>query len=797
VGASLPAHGLRASPAAFSLYRRPKVNDAMNLLTSRSRRPTTIRHGIAVRRNTILRFERLEDRLLLTAGMLDPTFGDGGRLLASPLNPNFGDNAKSVAVQPDGRVIVAGYTGFDLAVVRFQPDGTHDASFGSNGVATIPAAGAGGTASGEDAFPDWDTTDIALQSDGKIIVTYGFAVARFNANGSLDSGFDGDGVWESSDFGTLSQPTIRSVAIQPDGRIVVAGEVLESFSEGINFAVARLNVDGSFDSSFANAGRKSIDFGFAHTGFADDRGRSVALQSDGKIILGGFRKIDFDVEAGRFLVARLGTDGALDTTFANNGLFTPPIPGFVQGELVARSLAVQADDKIVLAGSFSGGLSIVRIAANGPDGSASSFEFTTISGPSGSASQFSGDYSPDLKLHANGQLLLLGTVSPGGLVNAEFKVARLNSDLTIDTAFGNGGFQVINFGSNHNYSSRMALMPDGRIIIAGTSQFPTLSSRFSLARLTSDGAFDAPFADVDGDGIEDGIDLQPAASSESFNDVPNGGTTTGSIVGRGQQILFVEDQAAPDGVLLTAHPLGGGTPATVSIEDGEALLTLGAGDQVVATHGSVILHVVAGTVEAAFTADNGNAVATASLPAGVRLTFEADTGLFVAAQSNEEPISIVLSSGTVVAIQPGESLNTGLRTVAVDVHPDSVNLNSNGLITVVIFGAADFDAGRVDVGSVRFAGAGAEQWVLVDANQDGRLDLQLKFRREETELDEIYAQLLADDLDGDGVLDSTRQTAEVSVTGQTIDDVLFSGSGSINLFLAGRNLRELLARLFG
>jgi hypothetical protein len=315
-----------------------------------------------------------------------------------------------------------------------------------------------------------------------------------------------------------------------------------------------------------------------------------------------------------------------------------------------------------------------------------------------------------------------------------------------------------------------------------------------IARLTSDGIF---FADADSDGMEDAVDVEPTAFSSVFTDTVNGGATTGAIVSRGQQVLFIEDEPAPDGVLISAHSLGGGVPATVSIDGGAAELTLSAGDQVIATHGSVILHVVAGTVEAAFTADNGNVVATASLPAGVALTFEPDTRVFVAAQSNEEPISIVLSGGSVVAIQPGESLNTGLRTVAVDVHPDSVNLNSNGLITVVIFGAADFDAGRVDVGSVRFAGAGAEQWVLVDANQDGRLDLQLKFRRQETELDEIYAQLLADDHDGDGVLDSTRQTAEVTVTGRTIDDVLFSGSGSINLFLAGRNLRELLARLFG
>src|SRR5262249_23659004 len=119
------------------------------------------------------------------------------------------------------------------------------------------------------------------------------------------------------------------------------------------------------------------------------------------------------------------------------------------------------------------------------------------------------------------------------------------------------------------------------------------------------------------------------------------------------------------------------------------------------------------------------------------------------------------------------------------------------LITVLIYGAADFDASRIDVDSVQFAGAAAMQWMLVDANHDGLLDLQLKFRRQETVLDELYVQLLVDDLDADGGLDSTRQTAQVSVTGQTLDDVLFSGTDSINLFLAGKSLRELLSRLFG
>jgi hypothetical protein len=101
------------------------------------------------------------------------------------------------------------------------------------------------------------------------------------------------------------------------------------------------------------------------------------------------------------------------------------------------------------------------------------------------------------------------------------------------------------------------------------------------------------------------------------------------------------------------------------------------------------------------------------------------------------------------------------------------------------------------VASVRFAHAGAWQSSLVDANEDGRLDLQLKFSRQDTILDQIYADLLTDDHDADGILDSTHQIAQVDVTGQTLDDVLFTGSDSINLFLSGRSLRSLLDDLFG
>jgi probable HAF family extracellular repeat protein len=147
--------------------------------------------------------------------------------------------------------------------------------------------------------------------------------------------------------------------------------------------------------------------------------------------------------------------------------------------------------------------------------------------------------------------------------------------------------------------------------------------------------------------------------------------------------------------------------------------------------------------------------------------------------------------------QPQGLLLSPVTAVAVNIRPESVNVDSSGTLTVLIYGAVDFDASQIDVGSVQFAGATAWQSTLVDSNNDGLLDLQLKFRTQDTTLQQIYAQLLVDDLDADGVLDSTRQTAEIAVTGQTLDDELFSGSDSITLFLAGRSLRELLDSLFG
>jgi hypothetical protein len=136
------------------------------------------------------------------------------------------------------------------------------------------------------------------------------------------------------------------------------------------------------------------------------------------------------------------------------------------------------------------------------------------------------------------------------------------------------------------------------------------------------------------------------------------------------------------------------------------------------------------------------------------------------------------------------------ETVSIDIKRDVVNVDSNGSIAVSILTTLDFDASLVDITNLNFAGASAFQWALDDVDNDGDLDLMLHFRIEDTILDSIFAQLVADDLDGDGVLDSKNQEAEVSLMASLFDGSLVEGSDSLDLTLRGLALRKLLDEIF-
>jgi len=211
-------------------------------------------------------------------GTPDTSFGSDGIVTTAVAIFREDDAAKAVAIQPDGKIIAAGYAESSwgdkrFALVRYHPDGTLDNSFGSGGEVTTIMSG------GDESH----LSTIALQPDGKIIavgrVYRYFAIARYKTNGSLDSTFGTNGKVFTEFLQSVSWA--NSTVIQPDGKIIVAGTVLSTTSHN-DFALARYHADGSLDSTFGSNGFQYTDIGGSH-----DQAYSVALQADGKIVLAG------------------------------------------------------------------------------------------------------------------------------------------------------------------------------------------------------------------------------------------------------------------------------------------------------------------------------------------------------------------------------------------------------------------------------------------------------------------------------------------------------------------------------
>jgi uncharacterized delta-60 repeat protein len=216
-------------------------------------------------------------------GTLDASFGTGGTVTTS-----FGAlsaEAFAVAVQADGKVVAAGGAningGFDFALVRYNSNGTLDASFGTSGKVTTAFDGPPGQG-----FSFAQAFSVAVQPDGRIVaagyasISGGFdaALARYNSNGTLDASFGTSGIATTDFAGSSDQPS--SIALQGDGKIVVAGQTF--VSGGYDFAVARYNSNGTLDTSFGTSGKATTDFAGS-----DDRPTSVAVQPDGNIVVAG------------------------------------------------------------------------------------------------------------------------------------------------------------------------------------------------------------------------------------------------------------------------------------------------------------------------------------------------------------------------------------------------------------------------------------------------------------------------------------------------------------------------------
>ena len=246
-------------------------------------------------------------------GKLDLSFNATGKATADFSKLDYG---RGVAVQSDGKIVVAGDAehgdGRIFAVARFNADGTPDISFNKTGKLTTDFGSGNAEARG-----------VAVQSDGKIVVAgyaspnniENVALVRCNADGNLDTSLGGTGKVITPV--ALSGSNATSVALQSDGKIVVAGFAVDSSGRCYDFALVRHNADGSLDTSFNDGGKVTTPIGNG-----DARCEAIALQKDGKIVAAGWASNGEDND---FAVVRYNSDGKLDTSFNGTGKVTTTV----------------------------------------------------------------------------------------------------------------------------------------------------------------------------------------------------------------------------------------------------------------------------------------------------------------------------------------------------------------------------------------------------------------------------------------------------------------------------------------
>jgi uncharacterized delta-60 repeat protein len=388
---------------------------------------------------------------MAAAGDLDPTYGNGGKVT----NDFFGfdDLILAAAIQPDGKIVVAGIIQletnvFRRTVARYKLDGSLDPTFGTDGKVL---------------FSLFEINTVDLQPDGKIVlagsIEKDFALLRFNCNGSLDTTFGNSG----SVRGNLVDPegfdSVQSVAIQADGKIVAAG-----FADSGNFlAVTRLNANGSLDTSFGNGGTATPGMG---PGF--EQASAVEIQPDSKIVVAG--RIDRSAQFGRqdFGVARFNSNGELDETFGNAGRAITEI-GSGQSTVDVRDLAIQADGNILVAGVADFKFALVRYDSDGfPDGG-----FGTggkVLGPDGAVAA--------IVIQCDGKIVAASSSSSSGSL---MTLARYNTNGTLDNSFGNLGVVTTDFGGSA-HANALVLQPDCKIVAAGVNRRSGIPDDFALAR---------------------------------------------------------------------------------------------------------------------------------------------------------------------------------------------------------------------------------------------------------------------------------------------------------------------------
>ncbi len=405
-------------------------------------------------------------------GTLDATFGTGGVVLSTAGLPTA---ANAMVVQPDGKIVVAGSVGDGAAksfyLVRYNLDGTLDAGFGIGGtVTTVFGAVAGGEARA-----------VVLQADGKIVAVGGSsgacALARYNADGSLDSAFGNGGMVLSRS--ARDEVVCTGAMLQTDGKIVAAvlhGPVGYSDLKG---SVMRFDPNGSRDSNFGVAGE--ADFGCQATSCEPT---GVAIRSDGRILVSGMEWFGapFGGET-RILLAQFDPDGTPDPKFGDAGFAVLRVPVY---SCFLTGLALDPDGKavVLVLGSPECGYALHRLNVDGSLDAG----FGINGNPENPMDKFvSGN---GIALQSNGKIVVAGYIgeySPDGRFQRSAAVIRYTPSGVLDSGFGNAGVAVTPV-AGVAVENAVASVPDGRIVIAGNVTSDSAQPGIFVARYFGDPA---------------------------------------------------------------------------------------------------------------------------------------------------------------------------------------------------------------------------------------------------------------------------------------------------------------------
>ena len=527
-------------------------------------------------------------------GSFDTSFSDDGKLLI-----DFGQHAiaKGLALQSDGKIVLAGELDNRIALVRLTADGTLDTSFNGNGKVLTQI-------NADPATEDDYATDVIQQQDGRLVVvgkSYNpalerneFAIIRYNSNGSLDSTFSDDGIVVISPnyYNFNSYAYAESVIQQTDGKLVIFGTNLVN-NDDIGFI--RLNTDGSFDSTFNDSGVMTTDLPLDN----NERAVDIIQQADGKLLALAYSRGSPNKSA----LVRYNADGSFDNTFGTGGIVYTIVPNV---EDTAFGLTRLNNGQLLITGktedpdsSVDSVVSLLKIDGDTGLPDSGFGNRGRVTSQIGNTSALAYD-SVEL---LNGKLLV---AAQGG---SDFGLVRYNSDGTIDDSCDGDGIVTTDFSGNFDTPQALLLQSDGKVVVAGDGG----SNDFAMARYNTDGSLDTSF---DGDGLVV-TDLSVPSYIDSIIEQSDGKLVVLGASGNTNQEKFTVARYLTDGSLDTSFDGDGlalfstGTsrhiPSALLQQNDGKLLLAGYNDE--GSYSTAIIYRLNsdGTVDTSF-ADNGHAI---------------------------------------------------------------------------------------------------------------------------------------------------------------------------------------------